>query len=601
MTAPVDDVLPLPPPEPGTSSTSALRGIDRAAVVRVAIVLGAVLLAYHYSLQSLLKAFSLDTPLAHVGLVPFIALGLAWLRRRPSPDEPDIQDRQLDLIVGIPLVIGALVANMVLPAQMSIDFWTMRVDLFTLPFFVAGVVAIVFGIRVVWRIRLALCFLFLVWPWPYNLVLDRWLTEFTNVTIAALKVVLGVVPLATAVAGSDGSVFSVDHAGTAVQMSVASACSGANGLVGFLLIGTAFLFCVKGPRLRKVAWLAVGAAIVWALNVVRILVIFFAAKQWGEAVALDGFHPVAGLVVFNLGVVGMLLLMPRFRLRFASSVAARPRASVPAANAPAVVVVPPPPPVPPRAPRRPPLPRLRGAGVVLALVVAALCYFNGNLEGNDSISSSLGTPRLQPFSRSQERPDGFTLRKSTTYDWAKRFFGSDSVWTRYFYTPDHLTGADPTVLRANTSLVADVIETGDRAGLDAYGVEACYKFHDYKISRQQSVDLGNGLVGNILTWTIPDDGQTWTTLYWHWPVRLKEETRYERVTLLVGDSPNNDFSYPPLEEGITKGFQLQIRDLLRGSSAGDAASNQRLVRTSEFMVSFARQMIAKRTPAKTEG
>ena len=103
--------------------------------------------------------------------------------------------------------------------------------------------------------------------------------------------------------------FSITHHGTTFALSIVSACSGVNGVVGFLLVGSAFAAIVRGPIVRKVLWLAGGMILLWALNLGRITFIFFAGRQWGESVAINVFHPFIGLVLFCVGVIVMLLLI----------------------------------------------------------------------------------------------------------------------------------------------------------------------------------------------------------------------------------------------------------------------------------------------------
>src|SRR3981081_4523845 len=87
--------------------------------------------------------------------------------RGPGPrSEPDIHDRQLDYIVGIPLVVGAVAIAYALPARLSTMFWVWRIDLLSLPLFAAGTVALVFGVRALWRMRAAIALLLLGWPLP---------------------------------------------------------------------------------------------------------------------------------------------------------------------------------------------------------------------------------------------------------------------------------------------------------------------------------------------------------------------------------------------------------------------------------------------------
>src|SRR5580693_9326709 len=148
--------------------------------VQMASLLGIVVIAYNYSLTTLLQLADLNTPLAYVSLVPLMSLMLAFMHAQPRQLEPAIHDRQTDYIIGIPLMVAALLVNRLLPSKLSAMFWVWRIDLLTLPFFVAGAVAVIFGVRVLWRQKLAVGFLFLAWPYPYSTVLLGVLNAFTT-------------------------------------------------------------------------------------------------------------------------------------------------------------------------------------------------------------------------------------------------------------------------------------------------------------------------------------------------------------------------------------------------------------------------------------
>jgi exosortase/archaeosortase family protein len=413
-------------------------------------------------------------------------------------------------------------------------------------------------------------FLFLAWPYPYSRALDRWLGNFTEGTIWALDQTLRHLPLASKVAETNSVFQVIGPQEMPIQMSVASACSGANGMVGFLLVAGAFLLVVQGTRVRKATWLLTGAALVWLLNILRILVIFWAARRWGESVAIDGFHPYMGLVVFNIGVLIMVVLMRPFRLTFRipHTEQADPRSSHAAA--------------------RSSMPAL----ACVSLLALGVSVYNSDLSAYDRIANSFGEPRLTSFEESRDEPLGWSLTDGPTYEWAKRFFGSSSTWHRFNYLSEDKPGA---VLKANVPITVDVIDTSDRAALVAYGIEDCYSFHGYSIQGRQSVDLGSGVTGGILTWTSSKTSLTWTTLYWHWPIKTEKGTRYERITLVMNDQPNNRFSSPAISTDVSRQLQLDINDALRG--VGSPEDRARLLQTRQFMVNFARQLIALRGAA----
>ena len=544
--------------------------VDRSVAVRLTIAAFAVIVAYRTTLATLLESVQVDTPLAHLSLVPVISAALAYGHRRRDAG-PDITDRQLDWIVATPLIGIALFMTLELPGELSWEFWVWRVDLLSLPFFVAGTVTLLFGVRTTWKYRTAIFFLFLAWPYPYAVALDRWLGTFTGLTIDGLRAALVPLPLAEQVPNSE-SLFEVLHDGSPIRMSVANACSGANGLVGFLLVGAAFMLVIEGTRKRKAAWLGAGALLVWCFNLVRILVIFWTAGRWGEAVAIDGFHPYVGLVVFNIAVVVMMLAMPRFGLRFrggsgrggGSSHASLPRAS------------------------RISLPtRPAFAAVGVATAALSIGMVNVDLRDYDRVATSLGEPRLAGFAESLERPDGWSVRETDRYDWSQRFFGSDSEWIRYTYTDVSAirdSNADGRSLESNLPITADVITTSNRGSLSSYGVEQCYSFHGHDISDVADVDLGSGLTGGILTWTNVKKDLSWITLYWHWPVVRGDSTLYERITLVMQSRPGATFDAPGIGDES-------------GSVAEpvSARSEAALDRQRRFLTEFGRELVARRS------
>ena len=546
--------------------------------LRPGLALAAVVVAYRVSLRTLLADFTLDTPLAHLALVPFIALGLMVIGYRRAAG-PEIHDRQLDWIVGLPLVLAALAANVVLPGRLSTEFWVYRVDLLSLPYFAAGAIVLLFGIRAAWEMRFGIAFLFLAWTYPYAQLLDRWLDPFTTVTVHAVSAAVKVVTVARPYPGANpNALFTVTpSSGPTFDLSVASECSGANGLVGFVLVGLAFLLVLQGRGRNKALWLVAGALLVWALNVARILLIFWVGEHWGERVAIDGFHPFIGLVVFNAGLLAMAMLLGRFGLSWPYRRADRATSTA--------------------SPHRPAL--VAGA-IVVALATGGVAVLNADLEDFDLVASSLGGSRLSSFAESQERPGAWNLQFANRYDWSKRYFGADSDWSRYVYTDPAAFTLGSDALHSNAAIIADVITTDDRSAFSAYGIESCYQFHNFRITKRQSVDLGNGVVGGLLTWFDPAVGNTTTTLYWHWPIKNGDQTRWERMTLLVVDNPALQFHNPePPDESLTREFQLRIQDILVGNPGDGGAMSTRLVATRQFMVTFAQDLIAGRAAASS--
>jgi len=306
---------PSAPAEPElTPQDRGLRDVRR----RVAVGLAAIVVCYHASLWSLLRGTTVDTPLAYLGLVPIVALTLGFLLSQPRPGEPEIHDRQIDRIISVPLLVIPLISMAILPARMSTMYWMWRLDLLFMPAFVAGVVVLLFGVRMLWRSKVAVAWLLLAWPVPSRFGVTMLLEPLSSLTAAAVRVFVGFVPIAEPVNG-DGISFAVAHAGSTFRVQVASACSGANSLVGFLLVASAVAVVLRGQRMAKLRWLFVGSLLVWSLNVARILMILGAGRLVGRTASIEVLHPVIGMVTFGIGVLVMVLNVSRFGLELPAS------------------------------------------------------------------------------------------------------------------------------------------------------------------------------------------------------------------------------------------------------------------------------------------
>ncbi len=557
------------------------RWLDASQTTRTRIQLGVLLvsvaIAYNYSLSTLLQTANQQTPLAYISLVPAIALALAAIRSRPLKPEPAIYDRQVDFTVGVPLILAAVAMNELLPARMSAMFWVYRMDLLTLPIFVAGAVAIIFGSRVLWRQKLAICFLFLAWPYPYQKYLLGVLNAFTDLTLIGMQKIAVATHLAKPAGSLDNTLFVITHHGSTFALSVVSACSGVNGVVGFLLVGSAFAAVVRGPIVRKVLWLVGGMALLWAINLGRITFIFFAGKEWGESVAINVFHPFIGLVTFSAGVLVMILLIKPLGMKIKIG---EDRPEPPAAPSGPIPV----PSLyesdnqPQRARAVLAVPKVYMAVVAVVLAALVVGISNVGLRTYNLVADVSGQAKLAAYISAPVAPQGWLPQYETTYNWAKPLFGDTSIWNRYIMRSE---GTGP--LNTQVPVVADVINTPDLSSFSAYGVENCYTFHGYVLADVAQVSLAGGITGQAMSYTSQQYG-SWSIVYWIVPVKMPSgATNYERVVLYVQNAGQG-----AVVRGLTTGDAIHN---LGGSLDPASRSDRALINNRTFLVAFAKTLI----------
>ena len=553
----------------------------RDVALRAAMVILAIVVAYHNSLLSLTRNLAADTPLAYLGLVPLIALGLAYVQTRRRRWEPDIHDRYLDYIVGLPLIVGTLAVVLAGPVLLSTFFWSWRLDLLTLPLFTAGVVTLVFGLRTTSRLKLPIAFLLLAWPMPYAFVLDEWVRIYSDTTIGAMRQLMTVIPVALPIEGLDGSIFQIANANETFIVSVGSACAGVNGALGFLLVGMALSGVVRGRFAGKVSWLIAGLALTWTLNIVRILLIFVAGATMGEEFAIDALHPVVGLVTFNVGILALLLALPLFRLTLhhgGSAPGGPPNSDTGA-------------PVPAIAQRARPM-VVRRSTVALAVVVgAAILAGSANADrDHELLIADMGQPRLGAFTPALAPVGGWTASLTDSYPWVRQYFGTDSRWNRYTY----LSNATVAGAGAPVYVTVDVISTLDLHAFATYGLEACYGFHNYRLLATDRASLGAGVVAKSIVYHNPSTNTNWTAVYWEWPIQVDGHEEYERIVL---NASTAGAVVPPAQSPTDPivGLQIALASILQGTSG--EIDDPGLIATRDLLLAFANAIVSSRASA----
>jgi exosortase/archaeosortase family protein len=362
--------------------------------------------------------------------------------------------------------------------------------------------------------------------------------------------------------------FDVVHDGHTILISVVTACSGVDGMVGFLLIGAALTAVVSGSLTRKALWLGVGLALLWCLNLARLLLICWVARVAGPRLALGALHPAAGLVMFCLGVGLMSVLLRPFGLRRRATVAPASSPAGTSASSPVFSTV-----------------------VILLLATVVLSVSDSGLRVFDPVAGATGEPKLGSFLADPATPAGWTASFVTEYDMNKPLFGEDSRWFRYTLSD---TAPQSSSLHSRLPVTADVIDAGGLSGFEAYGVTACYSFHGYVLRDVATVDLGDGIKGQALSYSggAALSHQDWSIVYWILPVETGAGTRYERVILYVQNTAAASVSLAP---GVPGAAQLT-------ATRKAADPEQRLLLTDQtFLVAFARQVIAGQVHQRDTG
>lgn len=526
----------------------------------------AVAVAYHFSLATLASDWRYDSPLADLVLVPPIAAALLIAASRRHGYVAFLRLGRFDLVLAGLFAAAALGLVAAGPALWSKYFWAMRIDLLTLPLFTAAAIVLLFGARALVPLAFPIGFLLLAWPLPYVALLERGLSAFTNATAWAVERVASLTHVATVVDGSGGSRYVVEHGADETVVSVVSACSGVNALIGFGVVGVAALWLVRGRAIRRLAWLLAGGLLVWSLNVVRIVGVFLVARELGEHAAFDLLHPVAGIVALNLAFLVLVWLLPLFglqrrRLDDDFEVVDTPLARTAALSEQATPW------------------RIGSRLLLLVALTAAVALADGQLSVAAKGLEENGRPAVASFVDRPNAGAGWRVEQVDEIGWATPYYGRHSSWVRYRLRP-----GGPLAALGRFTVWTDAVLSPDLGALNAFTLAHCYAFHGFRVDLARRVDLGEGVVGQLFVYRTSRGA--WHALAWQWPVLRGDKVEHERIVLLANTS-----SQPRMSSTARSGWLTDHVLQYLNAHERNRDSNPAL---SQALASLAAQMVSVR-------
>jgi exosortase len=271
--------------------------LDGLAVWAVPLVLlAAIVWSYWPVLVQLYRDWQIDQNYSVGQLVPLAAAYLLWHHRRRLAG---VRLRVCWWGIGV-IVLGQLMR------AFGFVFLFESAERYSIVLTLAGVVLLVAGPEVFWRVRWILLLLLLMVPLPgrvHNLISDPLQTLSTMGALVTLELT-GVKVV------REGNVLLLNDS---VPVAVAEACSGLRMLTAFVLVAAFMAFVIRRPAWQK--WVLVLSSVPVAIlsNLIRLVVTALLFLAAGPAVG-NIFHDVAGLVMMPLAVallVGELWIMSR--------------------------------------------------------------------------------------------------------------------------------------------------------------------------------------------------------------------------------------------------------------------------------------------------
>lgn len=205
------------------------------------------------------------------GLVPILG-GLLALRRfdtaglKSQPKDPFINGLVLTTLI---VATGAML--FLLPVLLSWGYWLDRWDIPAVILLLMTLLVAIWGLPALLQLGITLPYLLLAWPLVYQPLLDRAAGPLLAATAAALRNLSPRLLAAIAVDPEAPRAVILIHGHHLSRLAITAANSGLGVICGALVLGLPVVFAARGPLDLRWAWLAVGLAAAWAVNLAGLL------------------------------------------------------------------------------------------------------------------------------------------------------------------------------------------------------------------------------------------------------------------------------------------------------------------------------------------
>jgi len=263
--------------------------IKKLEALSILIFLGVLALLYMDPVASMVGEWYTDENYSHGFLIPVISGYLLWQRKdelakaRVSPANTGV-------------LIAALGLLMFLVGNVAGENFTMR---FSLLVVVAGAIIFAYGYGFFGAMLFPYMYLFFMLPLPfilYDAVAFPLKLMVTEYSVWALKLV-GIPVL------REGNIIEL----TNITLEVADACSGIRSIVSLLALSTAFAFFTQSRFHKRFILIALAIPIAIIANSIRVIGTGILASRYGAVAAEGFFHEFAGLVIFGIAIVMLVL------------------------------------------------------------------------------------------------------------------------------------------------------------------------------------------------------------------------------------------------------------------------------------------------------
>ncbi|MDE1873692.1 MAG: exosortase/archaeosortase family protein [Candidatus Micrarchaeota archaeon] len=268
------------------------------------LLIAATVLLLSTSLFITQTAISDTDPSTYV-IVPILMLPLLVLFSMKSKPVPNVDKRSA--FVGIAAFAAFIALTLVLRVYFTFFFISFRVDMLLMPLALAASICLLFGISNISKFRVALVYSLLASP----MVLYPILVQAGAFTQANSALVYSVIRLFISGVSYTAPI-TISANGYSIGIGQACVSIGTFIALALFLVPVAYLY--NGTVKRRALWAASGVALLFVLNLARMLGISLVWLGYGPNTTAALIHTFIGVLLFYIDIVVMIMIAGFFGL-----------------------------------------------------------------------------------------------------------------------------------------------------------------------------------------------------------------------------------------------------------------------------------------------
>jgi exosortase len=285
---------------------------------KIAVLVGSVLAIYSNDLVAIFNEALNSELTSYVLILPFL-IGYLVYRKRSALKAAisfDLTNRSLPIetLEGTILMAAALIYSW----GISFTSDPLSYRSLSIPFFTFGALLALFGKNTLRTALFPVALSLFITPLPgdFSTYWGGVLSLYTTSASVAVIRAMGVGATTNFDYGSPIVIYQ-SVVGDQVAFVVSIACSGLYSLTGFAAFSAFAAYIPNGKLLAKITLFAIGFGVVYALNILRVIIILMMGRFYGQGAALATFHTFAGTFLIFIGTLGILFLGEKvWRLKF---------------------------------------------------------------------------------------------------------------------------------------------------------------------------------------------------------------------------------------------------------------------------------------------